>query len=474
MIIMTHNKLLKVYGIIFLLMTQVVWAKGTTLPDFTSLVDQTGPSVVNITARKNAKEKTGLSQLPRGVNPFGRLFGNPRDPRDPRNQQQIPQGRDSVAGGSGFIISKDGYILTNRHVVHDADEITVKLVDRREFHAELIGEDEASDIALLKVESDDLPVLKIGDTKAAKIGEWVMAIGSPLSFEHSVTKGIISAKGRSLGRQQYIPYIQTDVPINPGNSGGPLINMDGEVIGINTLILSNTGGYMGLSFSIPIDVAMSVVEQLKASGTVKRGLLGVNIQPVTQKMADYLGLKTPQGALVTNVNEDSAAEKSGIQVQDVIVKFNGADVETSNSLPPLVGSVKPGSKVQVEVVRDGKYKTIYAVLGGLDGTEAVLASSAQSQSLAHKLNIGFDVENLNSDEKEQLGLDAGIIVKSIDNRSVQRAGLLINDVIIKLGKTKIKNVSQFKKELDKLEKNEPVVLLVNQGGVNRFIVIERE
>ena len=433
-------------------------------------MDQTGASVVNITARKNAKELNGLSQIPRGTSPLDRLFGNPRDPR--YQQPQTPQGRDSVSGGSGFIISQDGYILTNRHVVHDADEITVKLVDRREFHAELIGEDEASDIALLKVESDNLPLLKIGDAKKSRIGEWVMAIGSPLSFEHSVTKGIISAKGRSLGRQQYIPYIQTDVPINPGNSGGPLINMNGEVIGINTLILSNTGGYMGLSFSIPIDVAMSVVEQLKASGTVKRGLLGVNIQPVTQKMADYLGLKTPQGALVTNVNADSAAEKSGIQVQDVIVKFNGSNVETSNSLPPLVGSIQPGSKVQVEIVRDGHYKTIYAVLGGLDGTEAVLTRSSQSSS--HKLNVGFEVDDLTRDEKKQLDLNTGIIVKSIDNRNVQRAGLLVNDVILKLGKTKIVNSAQFKKELDKLEKNEPIVLLVKQGGANRFIVIERE
>lgn len=467
---MMNKKVLNIYAIVFLFATQIVLAKDISLPNFTSLVDQTGASVVNITARKNAQELQGLSQLPRGTNPLDRLFGNPRDPR--YQQPQMPQNRDSVAGGSGFIISHDGYILTNRHVVHDADEITVKLVDRREFHAELIGEDEASDIALLKVESNDLPLLKIGDAKAAKIGEWVMAIGSPLSFEHSVTKGIISAKGRSLGRQQYIPYIQTDVPINPGNSGGPLINMDGEVIGINTLILSNTGGYMGLSFSIPIDVAMSVVDQLKSSGTVKRGLLGVNIQPVTQKMADYLGLKTPQGALVTNVNADSAAEKSGIKVQDVITKFNGLDVETSNSLPPLVGAVKPGSKVQVEIVRDGKYKTIQAILGGLDGVDAVLASSSGSSS--HKLSIGFEVEDLSKEEKDQLDLESGVIVKSINNRHVQRAGLLINDVILKLGKTKIKNVSQFKKELGKLEKDEPIVLLVKQAGANRFIVIEQD
>lgn len=436
-------------------------AKEVSLPDFTSLVDQTGAAVVNITARQNAKELSSIQTPSRPSNPFERYFGMP----------QNPQERDSVSGGSGFIISDDGYILTNRHVVHDADEITVRLVDRREYSAELIGEDEASDIAVLKVKAKNLPVLKIGDTKQLKIGEWVMAIGSPLSFEHSVTKGIISAKGRSLGQQQYIPYIQTDVPINRGNSGGPLINMDAEVIGINTLILSNTGGYMGLSFSIPIDVAMSVFEQLKSHGTVKRGLLGVNIQPVDQKMADYLGLDNPQGALVTNVNKDSAAEKAGIQVQDVIVKFDGKTVETSSSLPPLVGSIQPGTKVKVDVMRDGKLEIIHAVLGGLNGQEAVTVSSSP---VLGKLDLGFDVANITESDRNKLGIESGIVVKNIDNREVQRAGLQVNDVIVKLGKVKIENVAQFKKQLKKLEKGEPIVLLVNQSGGNRFIVIERD
>jgi serine protease Do len=464
---MMKNKLLYSFALLVLGYSQLLQAKQVTLPDFTDLVEQTGAAVVNITARQNAQELQNFHGTPRPENPFERFFGMPQNPQSP----QAPRGRDSVSGGSGFIISADGYILTNRHVIHDADEITVRLIDRREFSAKLIGEDEASDIALLKVDAKNLPILKIGDTKSIKIGQWVMAIGSPLSFEHSVTKGIISAKGRSLGQQQYIPYIQTDVPINRGNSGGPLINMDAEVIGINTLIFSNTGGYMGLSFSIPIDVAMSVVNQLKTSGKVSRGLLGVNIQPVTQKMADYLGLKTPHGALVTNVNKDSAAEKAGIKVQDVIIEFNGLNVETSSSLPPLVGSVQPGTEVELNIIRDGNYKLIKAKLDGLDGAQ-ILAATTPNDS--NKLALGFEIANLTDDMKQQLDIDTGIIVKQISERNVQRAGLQVQDIIIKIGKTKVKNVNQFKKELNKLEKDEPIVLLVKQAGVNRFIVIERD
>lgn len=434
------------------------------LPDFTQLVEKTGPAVVNITARQNAEQSSRRDrgrENSRRENPFERFFGVP----------QYPEQRDSVAGGSGFIISEDGYILTNRHVIHDADEITVRLVDRREFDAELIGEDEASDIALLKVDADDLPVLKTGNAANLKIGEWVMAIGSPLSFEHSVTKGIVSAKGRSLGQQQYVPYIQTDVPINRGNSGGPLINMKGEVVGINTIIISNTGGYMGLSFSIPVDVAMSVVEQLKTSGSVQRGLLGVNIEPVTQKMADYLGLKTPQGALVNNVVKDSSADKAGIKVQDVIVKFNGKKVDTSSTLPPLVGAVKPGTKVSVDIVRDGEPLKINAVLGGLDEDTQVAARGSGSAS---KLDLGFDVSNLSDDDKQQLDVENGVVVKDISSRDILRDGLRQGDVILKVAKTAVKNVKHFKKLLSGLDEGEPIVLLVKQAGVNRFIVIERD
>ena len=452
------------YCVLLIGFSNLLQAKQTFLPDFTELVEQTGAAVVNITARRNGNDENNFRQSARPTNPFERFFNIPQNP-------QNSQGRDSVSGGSGFIISADGYILTNRHVIHDADEITVTLVDRREYSAELIGEDEASDIAVLKVDAKNLPILKIGKTENLKIGEWVMAIGSPLSFEHSVTKGIISAMGRSLGGQQYIPYIQTDVPINRGNSGGPLINMQAEVIGINTLILSNTGGYMGLSFSIPIDVAMSVVEQLKTSGSVRRGLLGVNIQPVTQKMADYLGLDNPQGALVTNVNKGSSADKAGILVQDVIVEFNGLNVETSSSLPPLVGSVQPGTSVELNVVRDGKSRIIKAVLDGLNGEEIV---AEETLNTADELSLGFEIAGLSDELKELLEIESGVVVKKINDRNIQRAGLRVDDVIMKLGKNKVKSVGQFKKELKKIEKGEPIVLLVKQAGVNRFIVIERD
>lgn len=463
---MKFNKTFIIFFVLTFFVGQVALASVQDLPDFTKLVKQTGAAVVNITARHNGKYPQGSNQIPQQINPFERFFNIPQNPGMP----QTPQDRDSVAGGSGFIISSDGYIITNRHVILDADEIMVRLVDRSEYKAELIGEDEASDIALLKVDATDLPFLKIGDANQVEIGQWVMAIGSPLSFEHSVTKGIVSAKGRSLGRQLYIPYIQTDVPINRGNSGGPLINMNAEVIGINTLIMSNTGGYMGLSFSIPIDVAMGVVEQLKDGGSVKRGLLGVVIQPVSQKLANVLGLDKPHGALVTSVNKDSAADKAGIQEQDVIVKFNQLFVDTSGSLPPLVGSVKPGTKVELTVVRDGKTKLIKAVLDGL--TDDDIAMTASSGKIS-QLKLGFEVSGLTDSEKQELDIESGIMVKKISDRAVQRAGLRVGDVILKLSKTPITSIKQFKKELKKLEENEPIVLLVKQAGVNRFIVIEQ-
>ncbi|MCF6288652.1 MAG: Do family serine endopeptidase [Proteobacteria bacterium] len=463
---MLQNKNVKYYCLLLIIISSVSLAKLTNLPDFTELVEKTGVAVVNITARQNAKQNLGRQQQPRLPSQLERYFGI-----IPPGVQGRPQDRDSVSGGSGFIISTDGYILTNRHVVQGADVITVTLVDRREYEAELIGEDEASDIALLKVEAQNLPILKIGDTNKIKIGEWVMAIGSPLGFEQSVTKGIISAKGRPLGQQRYIPYIQTDVPINRGNSGGPLINMNAEVIGINTIIVSNDGGYMGLSFSIPIDVAMSVVEQLKTSGTVKRGLLGVNIQTINQKMANYLGLKKPQGALITDVNKDSASAKAGFKVQDVIIKFNGTVVDTSLSLPPLVGAVRPGTKVNVEIVRDGKNQTIQAVLGGLDGDDVI---ATNGQTVSKELSLGFEIADITGDVKEQLNIESGVAVKSIDNRKVHRAGLRVDDVIMQINKVVVKNVTHFKKQLKKIPQDEAIVLLVKQAGANRFIVIEQD
>ena len=440
----------------FLIFMLLCGAAQAQLPDFTELVEKTGSAVVNIEARKNARAADTQNEQ---AEDFFRFFGIPGQPNN----------RDSYSGGTGFIISNDGYILTNRHVIFEADAITVRLKDRRELDAELVGEDEASDVALLKVDADDLPFLKFSSSQNLEIGEWVMAIGSPLSFEHTVTKGIVSAKGRNLRGQQYIPYIQTDVPINRGNSGGPLINMQGEVVGINTLILSSTGGYMGLSFSIPIEIAKSVADQLKANGVVKRGLLGVGIENVNQEMADYLKMNKPRGALINSVSEDSAAAKAGLKEQDVIIEFNGYPIVTSGDLPPVVGITMPNTEVKLKVFRDGKAKTMTAVLDELPNGAATAAASGGTSEIE---GLGFSVANLTDSEKERHELEDGVVVKSISDRDVQRAGLRVEDVIIKVGKAEITNVNDFEQAVSDREEGEPLVLLVKQGAANRFIVIE--
>lgn len=436
-------------------------ARDLKLPDFTQLAEMTGPAVVNIVARDNAEETPENKNLQPNEDIF-KFFGFP-------NQ---PQNRDRVSGGSGFIISSDGLILTNRHVIDGADKITVTLLDRREYDAELIGEDEASDIAVLKIDGKNLPKLEIGSADDLKIGEWVMAIGSPLSFENSVTKGIISAKGRQIGRQQYVPYIQSDVPINRGNSGGPLINLNGEVVGINTLIFSNTGGYMGISFSVPIDVAMNVAEQIQKNGTVKRGLLGVGIGNVNQAMADYLGMDKPMGALVNQVSEGSAAEKAGVEIGDVIIRFDGTSIRTSQSLPPVVGRVMPNTDVSLQVFRDGKVKNLTAKLDAL--SDALQANTDDGKNNEVKAGIGFSVSKLSDQDKERTGETDGVIVSDISNKDVERANLRVGDVIKRIGKkATIKSLSDFSDAIDALDEDEPLVLLVSRGGGNTFIVIER-
>ncbi len=435
------------------------WSKELSLPNFTDLAKQTGPAVVNIIARDNADESA--ANTPQPNEELFRFFGIP-------NQ---PQNRDRVSGGSGFIISADGIILTNRHVIDGADKIIVTLLDRREFEAELIGEDEASDIAVLKIDGKNLPKLNIGSADKLEIGEWVMAIGSPLSFENSVTKGIVSAKGRQIGSQQYVPYIQSDVPINRGNSGGPLINLDGEVVGINTLIFSNTGGYMGISFSVPIDVAMNVADQLQANGTVQRGLLGVGIDDVNQAMADYLGMKIPRGALVNQVSDGSSAEKAGIEVGDVIISFNGKPIKTRQSLPPVVGSVKPNTEVDLEVFRDGKVKKLTAKLDALN--DNLQAGNSDGESNDVTAGIGFSVSKLSEQDKERTGETAGVIVTDITEKDVERANLRVGDVIKRIGKKDITDLNDFSDAIDAIDEDEPLVLLVKQGPGNTFIVIER-
>lgn len=454
---MKHRLTILTFSGFMLLITGLAAAQ---LPDFTQLVKDSAPAVVNIRARENADQIQSDQNLPNEE--LFRFFGIP-NPGTPPN-------RDRVSGGSGFIISSDGYILTNRHVVDGADKITVTMKDRRELEAEIIGEDEASDVAVLKVDAKNLPTLKVGSVNDLEIGEWVMAIGSPLSFENSVTKGIVSAKGRRIRGQQYIPYIQSDVPINRGNSGGPLINMAGEVVAINTLIFSNTGGYMGISFSIPIDVAMNVADQLRENGVVKRGLLGVGIENVTQKMADYMDMKIPRGALVNQVSEDSAAAKAGIEVGDVIIRFNNQDITTAETLPPIVGMVQPNTKVNIEVFRDGKIKRLSAELDALDESVVSVDSSADN---GVKAGIGFSVSKLSEQDKSRTGEEKGVIVTDISDREVQRAQLQVGDVIKEVNKQPIENLADFSDAIDNLKDDQPLVLLVKQGPANRFIVIER-
>lgn len=454
---MKHRLTILTFSGFMLLITGLAAAQ---LPDFTQLVKDSAPAVVNIRARENADQIQSDQNLPNEE--LFRFFGIP-NPGTPPN-------RDRVSGGSGFIISSDGYILTNRHVVDGADKITVTMKDRRELEAEIIGEDEASDVAVLKVDAKNLPTLKVGSVNDLEIGEWVMAIGSPLSFENSVTKGIVSAKGRRIRGQQYIPYIQSDVPINRGNSGGPLINMAGEVVAINTLIFSNTGGYMGISFSIPIDVAMNVADQLRENGVVKRGLLGVGIENVTQKMADYMNMKIPRGALVNQVSEDSAASKAGIEVGDVIIRFNNQDITTAETLPPIVGMVQPNTKVNIEVFRDGKIKRLSAELDALDESVVSVDSSADN---GVKAGIGFSVSKLSEQDKSRTGEEKGVIVTDISDREVQRAQLRVGDVIKEVNKQPIENLADFSDAIDNLKDDQPLVLLVKQGPANRFIVIER-
>jgi len=435
------------------------WAKELSLPNFIDLAKQTGPAVVNIIARQNADENASNTAQPNEE--LFRFFGMP-------NQ---PQNRDRVSGGSGFIISTEGLILTNRHVIEGADKIIVTLLDRREFEAELIGEDEASDIAVLKIDGKNFPKLKIGSADDLEIGEWVMAIGSPLSFENSVTKGIVSAKGRQIGRQQYVPYIQSDVPINRGNSGGPLINLDGEVVGINTLIFSNTGGYMGISFSVPIDVAVNVADQIQANGSVQRGLLGVGIDNVNQAMADYLGMDIPRGALVNQVSGGSSAENAGIEVGDVIVSFNGKPIKTRQSLPPVVGSVMPNTEVALEVFRDGKVKRLTAKLDAL--SDDLQSGNSNRDNGEVNAGIGFSVSKLSEQDKERTGESVGVIVTGITEKDVERANLRVGDVIKRVGKNDIADLSGFSDAIDAVDEDEPLVLLVKQGQGNTFIVIER-
>ncbi len=444
------------------LVTFATAAVADELPDFTALVQQVGPAVVNIQSISTADQQTDDQQMPEI---FRRFFGPGQMPRAPQQGQR-------VSAGSGFIISSDGYILTNNHVVEGADTVTVRLVDRRELDAKVVGTDPQTDIALLKIDATGLPTVKLGDSTKLKPGQWVVAVGSPFGMDHSVTHGIISALGRGYDRtQQYVPFIQTDVPINPGNSGGPLFNLDGEVVGINSQIFSNTGGYMGMSFAIPIRVAMNTVDQLKATGKVSRGMIGVQIQGVGRADAKALGLPRSGGALVNAVTPGSAAEKAGVKLGDVILSFNGVDVVTSNDLPPMVGLTKPGSKAELGIFRDGKTMTLPVTVGAQPAdANAVAAMPGSAQSGANKLGIAVD--DLTAEQRNQIGVKAGgVVITRIAGVAAQSTPLQPGDVILRVGRDSVKTAAEFNSAVKGIKIGDSVMLLVQRGETTQFVAV---
>lgn len=443
------------------------------LPDFVDLVEKYGPAVVNISTTAKKSEEGGSSRSIPGFpedSPFNDFFRRFFD----HEGNGFFEERPSTSLGSGFIISADGYIVSNDHVTKDADEIIVRLSDRREFNAEVIGTDERSDLALLKIEATQLPTVVLGSAKELKVGEWVLAIGSPFGFEHSATAGIVSAKGRSLPSDSYVPFIQTDVAINPGNSGGPLFNMAGQVVGVNSQIYSRTGGFMGLSFAIPVDVMTNVVEQLKTTGKVARGWLGVLIQDVTRELAESFGMKKPQGALVAKVLADSPAEAAGFKVGDIIVKFGDKEIERSADLPPIVGTTPVGTKIKVAIVREGEEKVLAVDIAELPAEEDLKIATGKGgdRSVTNK-TLAMSVINLSDEDRENLDIaEGGVIVQNIKSGPARDAGIRKGDVIAMLNSVKVEDVSHFKKIVDDLEPGQSVPVLINRRGSPLFLALK--
>jgi serine protease Do len=461
------------------------------LPDFADLVERTGPAVVNIRTTERARANTpsagpsapGAPQMPEGMDEndpfyeFFRRFFPPRQqpgPNAPRGGRggegnEVPRGV-----GSGFIISPDGFLLTNHHVVEGADEIYVTLTDKRELKGKLIGSDRRTDVALVKIEGGALPAMKIGDPQRLRVGEWVVAIGSPFGLENTVTAGIVSAKGRDTG--DYLPFIQTDVAVNPGNSGGPLLNMRGEVIGINSQIYSRTGGFMGISFAIPIDEAMRIAEQIRTTGRVTRGRIGVGIAEVTKDVAEPLGLPRAAGALVRNVEAGGPAEKGGIEVGDIILKFDGKPIEKSTDLPRLVGNTKPGSKVPVGVWRKGANRELSITVaemqpeqtaraGGGNRPQQTPGGSAQASN-----GLGLVVADIPEDRRNALRIKGGVLVEAVEGAGA-RSGLRPGDVILSLNNQDVTGAKAFNDAVAKLDRTKTHILLVRRGESAQFIPV---
>jgi serine protease Do len=446
--------------------------KAGLLPDFTELYEKNGPAVVAIDVTQKARRGRGLPELSEDdpFYEFFRRFG--QVPPGPRGQQREPEAQ-SV--GSGFIVGADGYVITNAHVVDGADEVTVTLSDKRQFKAKVIGADKRTDVALLRIEAKDLPKVTIGDPDKLKVGEWVVAIGKPFGLENTMTAGIVSAKGRDLPQENLVPFIQTDVAINPGNSGGPLFNMRGEVVGINSLIYSRTGGYMGLAFAIPIDVAMNTVNQLKDKGRVTRGRIGVQIQPVTKEDADAFGLGAPRGALVNGVEKDAPAAKAGIEIGDIILKVDGREVKSSNELPRIISAVRPGTKVTITVWRKGAQKD-FAVSVAEMKEEAIAVPGRGSPAPKERgkpNRMGLVLSDLTDEQKKEADVKGGVLVEDVapNVRGNIQAGDVILAIVNRGQSTEAKSASQVNDLIAKFDKNASVTFQLKRGEQQFFAAL---
>jgi len=441
------------------------------LPDFTELAEKQGPTVVNISVTQ-VMSGNGQGSFPgmpndEALNELFRRFGLPT-PGMPGGPQQDFK---SQSLGSGFIISADGYVLTNAHVVSEADEVIVKLSDKREFKAKIVGFDRRTDVALLKIDANGLPKVNIGDPNQLKVGEWVAAIGSPFGLENTMTAGIVSAKGRALPQENFVPFIQTDVAINPGNSGGPLFNLKGEVVGINSQIYSRSGGSMGLSFSIPIDVAMDIANQLKAGGKISRGWLGIAIQEMSKELAESFGLKNTAGALIAGIEKSSPAEKAGLEPGDVIVKFDGKVIASSNDLPRVVAATKPGKTVQAEIMRKGSLKTISVTVGDLpvERDEVVTGNKGNVKPDQNKLGLGL--RELSPQQKKKLNGRNGLLV--IDSQGISaQVGIRRGDVILALNNTEVQSLEQFSKQIQAIPAGKNIALLIQRGENTLYVPLK--
>ena len=451
-------------------------AQNRTLPDFTDLVEQVSPSVVNIRTSEKVKAAAAGGGVDEQMLEFFRRFGIPVPPNMPRGPRSdrapTPQEEAQPRGvGSGFILTSDGFIMTNAHVVEGADEVIVTLTDNREYKAKIIGADKRSDVAVVKIEATSLPAVKIGDVSRLKVGEWVMAIGSPFGLDNTVTAGIVSAKQRDTG--DYLPFIQTDVAINPGNSGGPLINMRGEVVGINSQIYSRSGGFQGISFAIPIDEAARVSDQLRSTGRVTRGRIGVQIDQVSKEVAESIGLGKAQGALVRGVEAGAPADKAGIEAGDIITKFDGKQIEKSTDLPRLVGNVKPGTKSVVTVFRRGTTKDFSVIVAEVEAEKPARKASGPEPKppvVGPAQMLGLAVSDISDAQKKELKIKGGVKIDTAEGVAA-RAGLREGDVIIAIANTEITNAKEFEAALAKLDKSKAVNVLLRRGELAQYVLI---